>query len=70
MQYVMVAENERFDYATVYYNQTQDVHPPLYYFFLHTVCSAVPRKLYKVDGHWLKFLSFLDVRWLQCMLWH
>ena len=29
MQYVMVAENERFDYATVYYNQTQDVHPPL-----------------------------------------
>lgn len=62
MQYVMVAENERFDYATVYYNQTQDVHPPLYLLFSAHSLLAVPRKLYKVDGHWLKFrLSWMYV---------
>lgn len=40
--YVSVDPNERFDYASVYYNQTQDVHPPLFYFLLHTVCSFFP----------------------------
>ncbi len=56
MQYVMVAENERFDYATVYYNQTQDVHPPLYYFFLHTVCSLFPGSFTKWTGIGLNFV--------------
>lgn len=37
--YVTVNANETFDYASVYYNQTMDVHPPLYYFILNTVCS-------------------------------
>ncbi len=40
--YMTVQENERFDYANVYYNQTCDIHPPLYYLFLHTVCSFFP----------------------------
>lgn len=40
--YLTVQKNERFDYANVYYNQTCDVHPPLYYFLLHTVCSFFP----------------------------
>lgn len=40
--YLTVQENERFDYSNVYYNQTCDVHPPLYYFLLHTVCSFFP----------------------------
>ena len=56
MKYVTVAENERFDYATVYYNQTQDVHPPLYYFFLHTVCSLFPRSFTKWTGIGLNFV--------------
>lgn len=62
MQYVMVAENERFDYATVYYNQTQDVHPAIILLFSAHSLLAVPRRLYKVDGHWLKFrLSWMYV---------
>lgn len=40
--YLTVQENERFDYSNVYYNQVCDVHPPLYYFLLHTICSFFP----------------------------
>ncbi len=40
--YLTVQENERFDYKNVFYNQTCDVHPPLYYLLLHTVCSFFP----------------------------
>lgn len=40
--YMTVQEGERFAYRSVYYNQTQDVHPPLYYMVMHTVCSFTP----------------------------
>lgn len=32
----------RFQYDSVYYNQVQDVHPPLYYWLLHSVSSFFP----------------------------
>ncbi|MCI8528267.1 MAG: glycosyltransferase family 39 protein [Lachnospiraceae bacterium] len=38
--YLAVSENNRFNYASVYYNQRGDVHPPLYYMILHTICSV------------------------------
>lgn len=38
--YIAISETNRFNYASVYYNQRGDVHPPLYYMFLHTVCSV------------------------------
>lgn len=41
-EYLTVAQGERFDYASVYYNQKYDVHPPLYYYILHTICSFFP----------------------------
>ena len=31
-----------FDYMTVYLNQAKDVHPPLFYYLLCTVCSFFP----------------------------
>ena len=40
--YLTVGEDERFDFASVVYNQTQDVHPPLYYWLLNAVCSLTP----------------------------
>lgn len=46
-EYLTVSENERFSYDRVYYNQTQDVHPPFFYFLLHTVCSLFPGKFTK-----------------------
>ena len=41
-RYVTVQEGERFQYSSVVYNQTCDVHPPLYYFIVHTICSFFP----------------------------
>lgn len=43
MDYVTVDEN-RFDYAVVWRNQAMDVHPPLYYALIHTICSFFPGK--------------------------
>lgn len=38
----VVEEYDRFHYATVYHHQMYDVHPPLYYFAVHTVSSLFP----------------------------
>ncbi len=38
--YITVSEDNTFNYASVYYNQRGDVHPPLYYMVLHTICSV------------------------------
>ncbi len=38
--YIAVSESNTFNYASVYYNQRGDVHPPLYYIILHTICSV------------------------------
>ena len=56
LSYVTVQEDQRFDYASVYYNQTQDVHPPLFYFLLHTVCSLFPGVFTKWTGLGLNFV--------------
>ena len=48
--YLTVRNDERFDYGNVYYNQICDVHPPLYYFILHTVCSLTPGVFSKWQG--------------------
>lgn len=40
--YVMVSKEHRFAYDSVWYNQAEDVHPPLFYVLLHTVCSFFP----------------------------
>lgn len=33
------AKDNKFNYVSVYYNQLQDVHPPLFYMLVHTVSS-------------------------------
>lgn len=48
--YMTVGEGERFAYGSVYYNQTQDVHPPLYYMLFHTLCSLTPGVFNKWQG--------------------
>ena len=37
-----VNNSHRFDYSMVWNNQKNDVHPPLYYFFVHTISSFFP----------------------------
>lgn len=40
--YVTVQKGEQFRYDSVYSNSVDGVHPPLYFFLLHTVCSFFP----------------------------
>ena len=42
LQYLTVQPGEAFAYGSVWYNQSMDVHPPLFYMMLHTVCSFTP----------------------------
>ncbi len=42
LAYTAVDEDHTFDYANVAENQKRDVHPPLYYLLVHTVCSLFP----------------------------
>lgn len=43
-EYLTVQEGARFDYGNVWKNQEEDVHPPLYYGILHTICSFFPNQ--------------------------
>ncbi len=42
LYYLTPSPENRFNYASVYYNQRGDVHPPLFYILLHTICSFAP----------------------------
>lgn len=56
--FLVVEENERFAYDSVYYNQKKDVHPPLYYYLLHTICSLFPNSFSKWYGLGLNLVIF------------
>ncbi len=45
-----VSEDERFDFSIPYENQEKDVHPFLYYFVVHFVCSIFPETNWKWLG--------------------
>ncbi len=59
LQELMVTNEGRFHYANVYKNQEKDVHPPLYYFLLHTLCSFFPNQYSKWFGLVLNFAFFI-----------
>lgn len=48
--YLTVQENEAFRYSEISNNLSDSVHPPLYYFLLHTVSSFFPETLSKWLG--------------------
>lgn len=57
--YMTVQKGERFAYGSVIYNQSQDVHPPLFYLLLHTVCSFFPGMYSKWFGIGINLVCFL-----------
>lgn len=64
--YMTVQEGERFAYGSVVYNQSQDVHPPVFYLLLHTVSSFFPGIYSKWFGIAINLACFL----LSCVfLW-
>lgn len=57
--YLTVQEGERFAYDSVIYNQSQDVHPPVYYMLLHTISSFFTDQYSKWLGIGLNLAAFL-----------
>lgn len=43
--WLTVKQGERFSYLSLYRNVRDDVHPPLYFMVLHTLCSFVPENI-------------------------
>lgn len=56
--YLTTSEEDRFSYGSVYYKQTQDVHPPFYYMVLHTVSSFFPGSFSKWLGLGLNLVVY------------
>lgn len=48
--FVKVYNDNRFNYANVWKNQSEDVHPPFYYILINTVCSVFPDRYSKWYG--------------------
>lgn len=44
LSYITVPNDGRFDYANVWKRQQGDVHPPLYYALVHSICSMFPNQ--------------------------
>lgn len=59
--YMVVQQGEQFDYASVWSNQTYDVHPPLYYAILHTISSIRPNSFSRWHAGMINILSALLV---------
>lgn len=57
--YMGVADENRFDYSIPYGNQVTDVHPPLFYLFLHTASSFVPGNFSFFAGLGCNLLFFI-----------
>ncbi len=55
----VVLENERFRYNIVKQMQSWDVHPPFYYYLLHTVCSFFPGVFSKWLGIAVNMAAFV-----------
>ena len=59
-----VREGEQFRYELVKTMQSFDVHPPLYYMVLHTICSIFPGVFSKWFGLGLNLFLFLICYWM------
>ena len=57
--YMGVSSEHRFEYSIPYKNQIRDVHPPLFYIFLHTACSMVPEEFSFMAGMSFNILFFI-----------
>ena len=56
--YLTVQPDQRFRYDSVWYNQSLDRHPPLYYVCIHTICSFFPDSFSFVYGFVLNLVCF------------
>ena len=66
--YLTVQEGEQFHFGSVYYNQTQDVHPPLHYWLIHLVSSFVPNSYSKWIGLSINYVFLMATLWVMYCL--
>ena len=67
----LVREGEQFRYGLVKTMQSFDVHPPLYYMVLHTICSLFPGMFSKWFGLGLNLCLFAVCFWMLAKIsWH
>ena len=59
LDYVTVGEDEIGDFGSVYDNQVNDVHPPLYYWLFHLVSCLTPGVFSKWTGLGLDLVLYL-----------
>lgn len=59
LKFVTVQNGERFAYDKVYWNNTSDAHPPLFYWILHTICSFTPDLFTKWSGLGMNIVLFV-----------
>ena len=59
LDYVTVNDGEAADFGSVYYNQTQDVHPPLYYWLFNLASSLTPGAFSKWTGLILDYVLYM-----------
>lgn len=57
-EYITVQPGEQFRYDSVWYNQSKDRHPPLYYAVLHTICSFFPNTFSPWFGFIINLICF------------
>lgn len=57
--YLRTNDQTAFQYDSVYYNQINDRHPPLYYLILHTICSVCKGKFSWWYGFSINIISFV-----------
>lgn len=57
--YVSAETDNRFDYKQVWYNLSKDMHPPLYFAILHTICSLFPGTYSLWYGFAINIVAFI-----------
>lgn len=58
-EYLTVQEGERFSFGSVYYNLSCDIHPPLYFFLLHFLCSFFPNQYIFSIGFVINMIAYI-----------
>lgn len=58
-KYLTVQKGERFSFGSVYYNQSCDLHPPLYFFILNFLCSFFPDQYIFALGFLINMIAFV-----------
>ena len=61
-EYVTVQKGEQFRYDSVWYNQSKDRHPPLYYSVIHTVSSFFPDTFSYAIGFAVNLVCFVIIQ--------